>query len=238
MKRLLLIIIAAMTITLSFGQERRYNIEKNELFLKAGIGTSWIIMPKVYAVSPTDSSSNAQILPAQNGFSGSAGMQYVVHLGNSWLFVPEVDLSYVSGQIRVNRIIYNYNNTGLDTTDTRQNVQSYVRAEIPLHFGVRSSDNFWVTFGPSLYFTLYDNKGFDDAVNSFKVTDYDVVSDNPFGVRFRLAAYAIIGERSYIDIKFESDLGHYFRFENDTYEAKFSFQNVMVGYGFLLNKDH
>lgn len=241
MKRLTLIFIATMTITLSFGQMEVRNVEKNELFLKAGGGTAWIIMPKVYIVSPVDSISNAQVLPATNGPSGFLGLQYVVHLGDGWLFVPEVDLTYVGGEVRVNRIIYNYNNSGMDTISSVQNVQSYVRAEIPLHFGVRSNDNFWVSFGPTLYFTLHDNKGFDNAVESLPPTinnPYEVKSDNPIGVRFRLAAYAPVGERTYIDVKFESDLGHYFRYENNTYEAKFSFQNISIGVGYLLNKDH
>jgi hypothetical protein len=97
-----------------------------------------------------------------------------------------------------------------------------------------------VTFGPTLYFTLHDNKGFDKAVAAVPIDPSDpaqINTDNPFGVRFRLAGYAPVGERGYIDIKFESDLGQYFDYSNNTYEAKFSFQNLSIGYGFWLNKD-
>lgn len=223
-----------MTITSSFGQEKTRS--KHEMFLKASAGTSWIILPKVFLISPEDSVSNAQVLPATNGLTGNLGWQTVFHLGEGWLFVPELNLSYISGEVRINRTIYEDNRVDLDTAYTDQNLQSYVRAEIPLHFGVRSNNNFWVTLGPTLYFTLYDNQGFEEAVENNRVRDnVQLDDDNPFGVRFRLAAYAPVGKRSYIDIRFESDLGQYFRFEGNTYEAKFSFQNISIGYGYRFN---
>lgn len=232
MRRLLYTILLLSIAATGYGQEDNSNRKPHEIFIKAGFGTSWIIMPKVFIIDPNNSVS-AQILPAINGFSGFVGVQTVFHLGNGWLFVPEFDLNYISGEVRVNRTEI----VGLDTLATSaQNLQNYVRAEIPLHFGIRSADNFWVTFGPTLYFTLHDNKGFDNAVYELPVRDdLKLNSDNPFGVRFRLAAYAPIGERSYIDIKFESDLGQYFTYANDTWDVKFSFQNISIGYGLLLN---
>jgi hypothetical protein len=236
MKRLTIILIAIMTITSVYGQEDNSTVQRNEVFLKAGFGTSWVILPKVFLVDEDVPTTNAQVLPATNGFSGFVGLQTVFHLGDGWLFTPEIDLSYSGGEIRVNRTTIN----GTDTLPSSvQRLQSYVRAEIPLHFGVRSRDGFWVTFGPSLYFTLYDNKGFNEAVAADPIDPADpaqVNSDNPFGVRFRLAAYAPVGERGYIDIKFESDLGQNFDYNNNTYEAKFSMQNLSIGYGYWLNK--
>ena len=238
MRSLLTILILFLTTTIVLGQDASSSNQQHEMFIKGGIGTSWIILPKVFIISPDDSITNAQILPATNGFTGYAGLQTVFPLGAGWLFVPEVNLSYTSGEIRVNRTEYQF--IGTDTirsSETAQKLQSYVRAEIPLHFGVRSKDNFWVSFGPTLYFTLHDNKGFNNAVYELPVqADLKLNSNVAFGVRFRLAAYAPIGERSYIDIKFESDLGQYFTFEEDSYKAKFSLQNLSIGYGYLLNK--
>ena len=188
-------------------------------------------------VDPDTPYNNAQILPATNGLSGFIGIQTVLSLGNGWLFVPEVDLSYQSGEVRVDLTQYPDANVGRTDTvrSSVQELQNYVRAEIPLHFGVRAKDKFWVSFGPTFYVTLYDNKGFENAVYSLPARpDLALNSKNPFGVRFRLAAYAPLGERGYLEIKFESDLSQYFNYENDTYEAKFSFQNISIGYGFSL----
>lgn len=240
MKRLLTILIAILTITSVYGQEDFSKRQKHEKFLKAGIGTSWIILPKVFLVDEDVPTTNAQVLPATNSISAYVGIQTVFHLGDGWLFTPEVDLSYVSGEIRINRSAINPNDNTDTIRSTVQELQSYVRAEIPLHFGMRSKDDFWVTFGPSLYFTLHDNKGFDKAVSADPIDPNDpaqINSDNPFGVRFRLAGYAPVGERGYIEIKFESDLGQYFDYSNNSYEAKFSFQNLSIGYGFWLNKN-
>lgn len=242
MKRLIYILLGVMIFTNVYSQDEFINSKKHEIFLKGSFGTSWIILPKVFLLNPDADQlfPNAQVLPAINSISGSVGVQTVFHLGDGWLFVPELDLSYISGEIRVNRTdISIVNGDTIYSPSSVQKPQSYVRAEVPLHFGVRSRDNFWVSFGPSLYFTLYDNKGFEEAVLADPLDESNpakVNSANPFGIRFRLAAYASVGERSYIDIKFESDLGQYFEFENDTYKAKFSLQNLSIGYGYWLNK--
>lgn len=236
MKRLILLILATLSVTAVFSQKLASKESNHEIFLKGGIGTSWIILPKVFIVDPQPPNNNAQILPAINGLNGFVGVQTVLHLGNGWLFVPELDLSYTSGEIRVD--LTQYVGPNPDTVRTsQQNLQSYLRAEIPLHFGVRSRDGFWVSFGPTLYFTLFDNNGFEEAVFSLPARpDLALNSQHALGVRFRLAAYAPIGDRSYVEFKFESDLGQYFTYENDAYDVRFSFQNFTIGYGYRLNK--
>lgn len=236
MKRLfhtMFLLLAAASV---FGQDKLTTNDKHEIFIKGGIGTSWVILPKVFMVDPQPPNNNAQILPAVNGLHSFVGVQTVFHLGNGWLFVPEFDLSYTSGEIRVN--LTQYVGPNPDTVRTsNQNLQSYLRAEVPLHFGVRSKDGFWVSFGPTLYFTLFDNNGFEEAVFSLPARpDLALNSKHAMGVRFRLAAYAPVGDRSYIEFKFESDLGQYFTYENNAYDVRFSFQNFTIGYGYLLNK--
>ena len=143
---------------------------------------------------------------------------------------PELDINYISGNVRIDEIY----SSPADTTLSRavEGLQSYIRAEIPINFGVISNDNFWVTLAPVVYFTLYDNKGFDDAV--YSLTDNAVIdSDQPVGLRFRVAAYALLSERMYLDIKFDSDLGRNFSFENGIYDARFSMQSVTVGLGWF-----
>ena len=120
-------------------------------------------------------------------------------------------------------------------------MQSYSRIEVPLNFGVISSDNFWVSFGPVVYFTLSDNKGFDDAV--FDVADPNrnpplmLDSDNPLGLRFRLATYILLARGRYIDIKFDSDLKRDFYFRDGVYNMRMSMQSITVGFGFSTNRD-
>lgn len=236
MKRLFTIIFTCLIITVALGQESSPSKKSRQIYVKGGVGTSWIILPKVFMIDPQPPYNNAQILPAVNNLHSYLGLQAVLSLGNGWLFAPEVNFSYSSGEIRVN--LTQYVGANPDTVrTTRQSLQSYVRAEIPLHFGVRSGDGFWVSFGPTLYFTLYDNKGFEEAVYDLPARDdLQLNSDNPIGVSFRLAAYAPIGERSYLDFRFESDLGQYFTYENNTYDVKFSFQNFSIGYGYRLSK--
>jgi hypothetical protein len=107
---------------------------------------------------------------------------------------------------------------------------------VPLNFGVMSSDNFWVSFGPVLYFTLSDNKGFDTAVDEVRNNPVNIDSDMPFGVRFRMAAYFIVAKGMYIDVKFDSDLKRDFYFRDDVYHMKMSLQSITVGFAYRLNR--
>lgn len=234
MKLIKILGLLILISTTGFSQKNVPEVDKNLFFIKGGVGTSWIIMPKVYILNPSDGSS-AQILPATNNFTGYIGFQTAIPLGEHWLFMPEIDITYMSGQIRVDRTLANVSS---------QKLQSYTRIELPINFGVVSSDNFWLSFGPVLFFTVSDNKGFDAAVeevvnaNPPPSDEFYVNSDNPVGLRFRVATYIVLAKGMYIDIKFDSDLKNEFHFtESDkTYNMKMSFQSITVGFGYRLNR--
>ena len=227
-----------------FSQKEAPTVNEKLFFVKGGLGTSWITMPKVFLLDSnivgTDSIfTSAQILPATNSFSGYVGFQTVIPLGKHWLFMPEFDFNFIAGDIRVDLTTVTIN--GVDTITTKtfsQKLQSYARIEVPLNFGVVSSDNFWVSFGPVLYFTLSDNKGFDTAVDEVRNNPVNIDSDMPFGVRFRMAAYFIVAKGMYIDVKFDSDLKRdfYYSESDDTYNMKMSLQSITVGLGYRLNR--
>ena len=52
MKRLVIVLLAIMTITSAFGQDDTGRTKKHEIFLKGYFGTSWIILPKVFLINP------------------------------------------------------------------------------------------------------------------------------------------------------------------------------------------
>lgn len=214
-----------------FSQNEPPTVRENLFFIKGGLGTSWIIMPKVFLLD-TANLNSVQILPATNGIAGYIGFQTAIPLGKYWLFLPEIDFNYISGEIRVDRLF----NDSTKTDIASQKLQSYIRIEVPINFGVVSSDNFWVSFGPVLYFTLSDNKGFDAAVDEVITQPVKLDSDIPIGLRFRLAAYIIIGKGMYMDIKFDSDLKRDFYFEDNTYNMRMSLQSITVGFGYRLNR--
>ena len=223
--------------TAGFGQTKVPVDAKPEFFIKGGVGTSWITMPKVFLLNEVDTSS-AQILPTTNSFTGYVGLQTIIPLGEHWLFMPEINFNYLGGEIRVDRI--NSSNQ-IETNTFSQKLQSYTRIELPLNFGVVSSDNFWVSFGPVFFFTLSDNKGFDNAV--YEIEDpnnrHKLDSDNPIGLRFRFAAYILVGKGMYIDVKFDSDLNRKFWYteSDNTYHMRMSLQSVTVGFGYRLNRE-
>jgi hypothetical protein len=213
--------------SICFSQDDTSGPTKVNFIIKGGMGTSWIISPKVFLTDPADPTTNAQILPATNSFTGFLGLQSVIPLNNYWLFVPEVDFNYISGEIRVDQ---------LKTLESSQRLQAYGRIELLLNFAVISSDNFWISFGPGIFFTVADNKGFDEAVRD--INDTVVIdSDNPVGLRFRLAAYIFLGTRTYLDIKFDSDLYRNFEFKDDVYHMTMSMQSITFGLGWRTTKD-
>ena len=223
--------------TVGFSQKELPTVDKPAFFIKGGVGTSWITMPKVFLINDVDTSS-AQILPTTNSFTGYIGIQSIIPLGDHWLFLPEINFNYISGEVRVDRI--NSSNR-IEANAFAQKLQSYTRIELPLNFGVVSSDNFWVSFGPVLFFTLSDNKGFDNAVREIEDPNNrnKLDSDNPVGLRFRLAAYVVVGKGMYIDVKFDSDLNRKFWYteNDDTYHMRMSLQSVTFGFGYRLNRD-
>jgi hypothetical protein len=231
--------------TAGFCQNEAPNTDKTLFFVKGGVGTSWITMPKVFLLDSTivgtDSTfTSAQILPATNRFSGYVGFQTVIPLGKHWLFMPEIDINFIAGDIRVDLTTVSKIVGETITTETEfsQKLQSYTRIEVPLSFGVISSDNFWVSFGPVLFFTLSDNKGFDTAVDEVRTNPVNIDSDNPFGIRFRLAAYIIVAKGMYIDVKFDSDLDRdfYFTESDEVYHMKMSLQSITVGFAYRFNR--
>ena len=231
--------ILLLISSVGYSQKEVPTTDKALFFLKGGVGTSWITMPKVYLLdndTVTNTITNAQILPAINSFTGYIGFQSAIPLGDHWLFMPEIDFNYLGGEVRVDLSTVSNG----DTTKTfSQKLQSYVRIEVPLNFGVISSDNFWVSFGPVVYFTLSDNKGFDAAVDEVRNNPVNMDSDMPIGLRFRLAAYIIVGKGMYIDIKFDSDLNRKFSYteSDNTYHMRMSLQSVTVGFGYRLNRE-
>lgn len=221
-------ILAILFLISSLGYSQKETPDGIQYIIKGGAGTSWIIMPKVFLLDETNTANSWQILPATNSFTGYAGLQVVVPLGNHWLFTPEIDYNYIAGEIRVDAKL---------TNRFSQKLQSYGRIEVPLNFGVVSSDNFWITFGPVVFFTISDNKGFDNAV--YELTNQATVnSDNPVGLRFRLATYILLGEKAYLDIKFDSDLNRDFHYSesDDIYHMTMSMQSITIGFGWKLKK--
>lgn len=234
MKRLLTILsLIILGTSMGFSQNGKNKPIKSEFFIKGGFGTSWIIMPKAFLSDSSDPDNNWQILPATNNFTAFAGMQAVFLLGAHWLFVPEIDYNFIAGQIRVDQLKPD-SVSGLPKSS--QKLQTYSRIEVPLNFGVLSSDNFWVSFGPVIYFTIAENKGFDSAV--YELTQQATInSDNPVGLRFRLAAYLTLSSRAYIDIKFDSDLSRKFEFSDNVYQMKMSMQSITLGLGWRTFKN-
>ena len=239
MKLIKTLALILLISTAGFGQKNIPEDAKIAFFIKGGVGTSWITMPKVFLINSADTSS-AQILPATNSFTGYVGLQAAIPLGEHWPFMPEIDFNYISGQIKVD-LIENLNQVA--TGNVSQKLQSYTRIELPLNFGIISSDNFWVSFGPVLFFTISDNKGFEAAVDEVSQAatppfQVPMDSDNPVGLRFRLAAYVIIGKGMYVDFKFDSDLNRKFWYteSDDTYHMRMSLQSVTVGFGYRLNR--
>ena len=125
MRRLILSLVVAMSMTSGYGQIEMSKSTKPEIFLKAGFGTSWIILPKVFLIDPDAPETNGQVLPATNGLSGYVGFQSAFHLKNGWLFAPGLDLTVTSGEIRINRTTINPDDDQDTIRTSVQNVQSY-----------------------------------------------------------------------------------------------------------------
>ena len=193
---------------------------------KANIGTSWLTFPKAFLVNPLDVEEVWSVAPSTNGFCAALGAQGVVRLGKHWVFLPELGVSYLSGEIQIDDI---------KNKRASRHLQSYVRLDIPIHFAVISTDDFWFAFGPTVFFTLHDNKGFDQAVEDL-TTATNVDSDVPVGWRISLIGAIELSEKLYIDARFEMDQGRQFRYNtsSEIYEVRSAMQNISIGVGYRL----
>ena len=235
MKRRIVILSAFLLMAVSgMCQQADRAINKTNFFFTGGIGTSWILLPKVFLVDVDDLENNWQILPANNKITGYVGFMVAMPLSKHWLFTPEIDISFTSGEIRVDAL---KPDPVTQMPRSAQRSQQYTRIEVPLNFGVLSSDNFWVSFGPVVNFTIQDNKGFEEAAFSL-ITNPEVKidSDIPFGLGFRLAAYVGI-ERFFVNVKFQSDLFRSFKFEDGVYDMRMSMQSITLGMGWRTTKE-
>jgi opacity protein-like surface antigen len=194
--------------------------------IKGGGGTSWIIHPKVFIVDPADADNVWQIAPATNSGTFYIAGEAIMKISEHWLFIPELNFNYTSGEINVTSL--------LQQTSARR-LQNYTRLEIPLLLGVKSSDNFWFTFGPSIFFTTSDNKGFEKAVEEL-TSVAQINSTRNVGIKARIGAGMALSDRLLLEIKFDYDFGRKFEFVDGTYEVRMDMQSITAGLGWALNK--
>lgn len=217
MKKLIIASILLLSAQLSQGQIH--------WTIKAGGGPSWLAFPNVYMQDPTNANNTLQISPAATGGTFYAGAELLFPLGDHWGFRSEFNVSYISGEVNVDVLIVHLQSRKL---------QSYTRLNVPLLFSVKSNDNFWASFGPVVFFTVHDNKGFEDAFVDFGLdpTEY-FDTDIPVGVQARLAVDIKLQERLFLELKFDYDLGKYFKYEDDLYKVKMAAQGVTGGITYL-----
>jgi len=194
--------------------------------VKSGVGTSWIIFPKVFLVDPEDVDNVWEIGPGANHATFSIGGDASIMLGDHWFVGSGLDYNYSSGRIKVTSV-------ELDHSSTR--LQTYSRLEVPLIFGVKSSDDFWVTFGPGVFFNIGDNEGLKKAIDDLSDAS-NVNTTRPVGVKVALGIGISLGTNLYIDINFDSDYGKKFDYENEIYEIRLSMQSLTVGVGWTFTK--
>ena len=229
-KLIIPLVFIFFSVTISFSQEL-IDIEAPSKFSiagNAGVGTSWLTFPKAFLVNPEDVNDVWSVAPSTNGFCAEIGVQGILRLGKHWVFLPEIGFSYLSGEMQINELAVN---------KAARELQSYVRLNVPLHFGLVSTDNFWFAFGPTVFFTLHDNKGFDKTVSDLtQVARVD--SDVPVGISISIIAAIEVNDRMYIDAKFEYDTIKHFRYNTstETYEVRPAMQHVTIGVGYLLHQ--
>lgn len=187
--------------------------------LKAGGGPSWLAFPKVFLQDPVVLNNTWEIQPGTTGGHFYLGGEMITTLGEHWLFRGELSVSYISGSVNVDELL---------TNRQARKLQSYVRTNIPLLVTVKSTDHFWFSFGPVVYITLHDNKGFDDAVHEL-ATAAVIDSTRPFGMGARLAGNIQLQDHLYLEVKFDYDLNKYFKYENNTYKVRMAAQGVTFG---------
>ena len=215
-------IIAAIALSCSFFSASA----QSEWGVLAGGGTSWIILPKVFLVDPQDARNVWAVSPGANSVAAHLAVDYNYRLNENWHMGTGAALSYTSGSIKI---------TSLALQATSTEIQSYLRLDIPLFFGVRSADNLWFNFGPGIFFNLYDNQGVNKAIDNLTSAD-NVNTVRRVGVNARFALGFYISDNLFLNIMFISDFGRKFYYENDTYQIRMSMQNISVGLGWALGK--
>ena len=194
--------------------------------LKGGAGTSWATYPKVFILPDTTDVNNVwEISPATNNATFYLGGEAIVYIGEHWVFRGELSYSYISGEIKVDK---------LSSNEQSRKLQAYSRLNVPLLFGIQSKDEFFFSFGPVVFINLHDNKGFENAVA--ELTPQGIDSAVPIGIQMRLAANIQVQKNLYLEIKFDYDLGKYFRYNEATqiYEARIAMQGITGGLTYIL----
>ncbi len=194
--------------------------------VKGGAGTSWVIFPKVFLVDPNNVNNVWQVGPATNNVTAYLGGDITLAMSDHWFVGSGITFSYVSGSVKITSIALNASSREL---------QSYTRLSIPLIFGVRSSDDFWFTFGPGIFFNLNDNQGFNRAVDELTSAD-NINSTRNIGFEAKVGMGLILTDNLFLDILFNSDYGKKFDYENGTYEVRLSMQGITVGVGWVFNR--
>lgn len=194
--------------------------------LKGGAGTSWAAFPKVFVLPDTTKVDNVwEISPATNNVTFYIGGEALINMGEHWVFRGELSYSYISGEIKVDK---------LSSNEQSRKLQAYSRLNIPLLFGIQSKDEFFFSFGPVVFINLHDNNGFNEAVA--ELTTQEVDSTVPFGLQMRLAANIQVQKNLFLEIKFDYDLGKYFRYNESTqvFEARLAMQGITGGLTYIL----
>lgn len=194
--------------------------------LKGGAGTSWVTFPKVFILPDTTDVNNVwEISPATNSGTFYLGGEAIINIGEHWVFRGELSFSYISGELKVDK---------LSTNEQSRKLQAYSRLNIPLLFAVKSSDQFFFSFGPVVFINLHDNNGFNEAVA--ELTTQEVDSTVPLGLQLRLAANIQVQKNLFLEIKFDYDLGKYFRYNESTqiYETRIAMQGITGGLTYIL----
>lgn len=191
--------------------------------VKAGVGTSWIAFPKVFLQDPTNANNTWEIAPATNSGTFYLGGEMIFLFSKNHGFRSELSYNYVSGEVNVSE---------LDTDKHARKLQTYSRIEVPLLFAVRSDDHFLFSFGPSFFFNISDNKGFEKAVAEL-APNAKIDATIPWGIRARLAANIRLIEHLFLEIKFDYDLGKHFEYIGDTYEVRMAIQGITGGVTYI-----
>lgn len=220
MKRLFLLTLALGMFFASSAQIR--------FALKGGAGTSWVTYPKVFVLPDTTDVNNVwELSPATNSATFYLGGEAVISMGEHWFFRGELSYSYISGEVKVDK---------LSTYEQSRKLQAYSRLNIPLLFGIKSKDDFFFSFGPVVFINLHDNNGFKEAIA--ELTPQEVDSTVPWGLQMRLAADIQVQKNLFLEIKFDYDLGKYFRYNESTeiFEARLAMQGITGGLTYFLRK--
>lgn len=187
--------------------------------IKAGFGTSWVAFSKVFLQDPNDANNTWEIAPATNSVTFYLGGEVLLAINDHLGFRGELSYYYVSGEVNVSEII---------TSQQARKLQAYHRLEVPILFSVKSDDSFWFSIGSSVFFTLADNKGLEEAIHELAL-DTPIDSSVPIGIKARIAANMKLTNHLSLEIKFDYDLGKHFNYEDNVYDIKMAMQGITGG---------